>query len=633
MGGRNSFLFCVLVFLFLFFELNLSRPVLQREGDDASIAKREDTKERVEKQQQDGEDDEAPSTEGYYFKDPSYYLQWHLQNLGAVKGEDLIDLDIVKAWKAGYDGSGVIVGVVDSQMDHNLPDLKENIVGSLCKDFNFGTPDSKWPDHAAAVSGLIAAEAGNKYCGAGVAYNAGLALLRLLDGSVSDATEAAALSYQNDEIDIYSCNWGPSDDGDTLAGPGPLTADVLEQGAKTGRNNKGSIYVWAAGNGNQRSDNCNYDGYANSPYTIAVGSVNSYGVYSSFSEPCAAMLTTAPGGEETDDSLVGITTTDSQDCASDFTGTDYAAPQVAGVVALMLQANPDLSWRDVQAILIESSRIVLNGEEKGTVNGWQLNGGGLYHHDHYGFGFLNASEAVFKAEDWVTNSVRRFRYCYNSSKIRINQEIPQNGTTVSTFWKVNTLDETMGFYLEHVRVFFSATHSAWGDLAINLTSPMGTISKLATVHAQNNKESATIQYDEWPFMTVKNWGENPTGNWFLTIGDEVADDYSGKVDSWQLEICGYYQKEIDAPTPTPPPITVVENKTIVETEYEQNRSFTEQIAAIFWRFLIIIMFLGILIVVFVFFVSPRSFESYFGSLRRRGPTRDSEGIFDSGDDL
>ena len=137
--------------------------------------------------------------------------------------------------------------------------------------------------------------------------------------------------------------------------------------ATTGRNGLGSVYVWAAGNGGKNNDNCNYDGYANSPFTIA-GTHNcttqphtrdhttihsrliffsfcqlvrltptentlllgfsSFSLFLSFpltpffsfSEPCSAMLTTSPGGEDKDDTIVGITTTDSHDCSSDFTG-------------------------------------------------------------------------------------------------------------------------------------------------------------------------------------------------------------------------------------------------------------------------------------------------------------------------
>ena len=98
----------------------------------------------------------------------------------------------------------------------------------------------------------------------GVAYNAKIGGVRILDGQIIDALEARAISFQRNHIDIYSASWGPDDDGRTVDGPGPLAKLALEEGIKKGRNGKGSIYVWASGNGGKHFDNCNCDGYATS---------------------------------------------------------------------------------------------------------------------------------------------------------------------------------------------------------------------------------------------------------------------------------------------------------------------------------------------------------------------------------
>ena len=63
-----------------------------------------------------------------------------------------------------------------------------------------------------------------------------------------------------DNSKIFSNSWGPTDDGQTLEGPGPLTLAALADGVQNGRNGLGSIYVWAVGNGASVGDNCNYDG-------------------------------------------------------------------------------------------------------------------------------------------------------------------------------------------------------------------------------------------------------------------------------------------------------------------------------------------------------------------------------------
>ena len=90
----------------------------------------------------------------------------------------------------------------------------------------------------------------------------------------TDAQEAQGLSYKNDLNQIYSNSWGPNDDGRRLEKPGRLTLSAMLDSVTNGRDGKGSIYVWAGGNGKSAGDNCNYDGYANSRFTIAIGAVD-----------------------------------------------------------------------------------------------------------------------------------------------------------------------------------------------------------------------------------------------------------------------------------------------------------------------------------------------------------------------
>ena len=150
-------------------------------------------------------------------------------------------------------------------------------------------------------------------------------------------TDAKALSHREDIIEIYSNSWGPSDDGETVAGPGSLTRMAFEAGSKQvsacqcctvtqlwgfqptplnsirlaiathcmcifayimhshgiiqlqGRRGKGSIWVWAAGNGGYL-DTCAADGYASSIYTIAIGAANSNGAAAPYDEWCSAKM-------------------------------------------------------------------------------------------------------------------------------------------------------------------------------------------------------------------------------------------------------------------------------------------------------------------------------------------------------
>ncbi|XP_056308747.1 proprotein convertase subtilisin/kexin type 6-like, partial [Danio aesculapii] len=126
--------------------------------------------------------------------------------------------------------------------------------------------------HGTRCAGVVAASANNSLCIVGIAYNAKIGGVRMLDGDMTDMVEAQSLSLRQQYIDIYSSSWGPDDDGRTVDGPGPLARLALENGIRKGRKGRGSIFVWASGNGGQSQDHCSCDGYTNSIYTISVGS-------------------------------------------------------------------------------------------------------------------------------------------------------------------------------------------------------------------------------------------------------------------------------------------------------------------------------------------------------------------------
>ena len=109
---------------------------------------------------------------------------------------------------------------------------------------------------------------------------------------VSDAVEARSLSFNPDHVDIYSSSWGPNDDGKTVDGPGKLATRAFKNGITRGRDGKGSIFVWASGNGGRYKDNCNCDGYATSIYTITVSSTSESGQIPWYSEACSSTLAT-----------------------------------------------------------------------------------------------------------------------------------------------------------------------------------------------------------------------------------------------------------------------------------------------------------------------------------------------------
>ncbi|KAK3604600.1 hypothetical protein CHS0354_027453 [Potamilus streckersoni] len=197
--------------------------------------------------------------------------------------------------------------------------------------------------------------------------------IRLLGSKyTTDISEAQAISHGY-AITHISCNsWGPPDSYGYFS-PGVLTAAAFEQGVTQGRGGKGVIYVWAAGNGGT-DDNCNADGYANSIYTVTISSVNSLGQPAWYSEVCASTLAVTYSRDKNQRYMV--TTSNGNSCNSGIEGTSFSAPQAAGMVALALETNPNLSWRDVQHLIVLTANHENLTEAAGY--GFSKNGAGNY---------------------------------------------------------------------------------------------------------------------------------------------------------------------------------------------------------------------------------------------------------------
>jgi len=133
----------------------------------------------------------------------------------------------------------------------------------------------------------------NDVCGVGLAYNSKVAGVRILSGPITDVDEAAALNYGFQNVSIYSCSWGPPDDGRSMEAPGYIIEKAVVNGIQNGREGKGSIFVFASGNGASQGDQCNFDGYTNSIYSVTVSAVDFKGLHPYYSEACAANMVVA----------------------------------------------------------------------------------------------------------------------------------------------------------------------------------------------------------------------------------------------------------------------------------------------------------------------------------------------------
>lgn len=221
--------------------------------------------------------------------DPIFNVQWHLMNT-VQAGHDV---NVSGVWLQGITGKNATVAIVDDGLDMHSDDLKDNFYAQGSYDFNDKTdlPEPRLSDdkHGTRCGGEVSAVK-NNVCGLGVAYNSNIAGLRILSKMITDADEAIALNYDFVHNDIYSCSWGPPDDGRSMEAPGVLIRRAMLNAVQKGRNGLGNIYVFASGNGAASDDNCNFDGYTNSIYSITVGAIDRKGGHPYYSEACSANL-------------------------------------------------------------------------------------------------------------------------------------------------------------------------------------------------------------------------------------------------------------------------------------------------------------------------------------------------------
>jgi len=416
--------------------------------------------------------------------------------------------------------------------------------------------------HGTSVAGVAAASGNNRIGGSGVAPEANWAGLRMGADGTNSLETANALSHKNGAIDIYNNSWGL---GFFQVLPDPEfrfwklrdPEKVVEDSANDGRGGLGNIYVFSGGNGQEdefgnRHGNVNYNSLANSRHTIAVAAIDHQGKQALYSEPGAPLLVSAysSSGLEGDR---GITTTslysndgnNRNDYTHEFGGTSASAPFVSGVTALILEANPSLTWRDTQHILVETAQ-----KNDPRDSDWRENGAGYHVNHKYGFGAIDAEAAVDLARNWTPVGEEIFVEKSRFVGRRIPNYKPKNPKSLTSTITINPEDDMIA---EWVEVEFDGTHRYLGDLEIVLISPDGTESVLAE-HHRHGKYAWDDDSYHWTFTSARNWGESAVGEWTLQVSDKDKRNPSlwnswNFWNSWKLRVFG------TEPT-TPPTVTV-----------------------------------------------------------------------------
>ena len=531
--------------------------------------------------------------------DPLFAEQWALRNTGqasfadsgGVAGEDL-NMEMTLA--GGPTGAGVKVAVPDSGLEICHPDLADNVEAGLSYNFNapiwYGAQadDPFLPtvlgDHGTSVAGLIAASADNGVGGRGVAPDARLRGFNFLSFPVESAYfDSLGMSSENprsDDVHVFNLSFG------SAGGASNLSADdreLFRVGVSDLRGGRGALYVKAAGN---EFENCtkldeddeplaprldlsvdigcsaaNQDGENNEPYIIVTGGFNAGGKRSSYSSAGATLWVVAPAGEHGVDRPALITTDQMGadrgyvliprglaagdegnplgDYTSIFNGTSAAAPNASGAVALLLETQPELTWRDVKHILAKTARqlhadiprvrVAFGGVPAVLQHGWITNGAGYPFHNWYGFGAIDVDAAVALAATHAPDSLGVFTV---SAPIRhaIRRTIPDHdGGGLTQTRSVAGLSRTAN--IEAVQLRIEVTHARPRELGIELTSPAGTRSILNPVfnHSLNGADNPL----DWTILSNAFYGESPIGEWTINVVD-AAEGNIGTLDAWSL---------------------------------------------------------------------------------------------------
>jgi len=464
--------------------------------------------------------------------DPESDRMWHM-NGKFLRDETPVHLAV----PLDVRGAGITVGIVDDGTNFAHPDLIRSYARTNSRAVG-RTGDSPLPHagstHGTATAGIVAAARDNGVCGSGIAPDAKYAAIRMLGTGAHEADEALALGHMcgrgDGDTSIYSNSWGPPDGTTRFEGVSPVVADMLEH-----CDSRGAIYVWAAGNGATKLDTCSADGFVQSPHTIAVGGATYAGTPAWYTEPCPAVFVAAPSSG----AVAGITTTSTRNgmpsCRNDFGGTSAAAPAIAGVVALLLEANPHLRRRDVMHVLLQSAQTRMHHEwahdEHFLTNAayaFEKNGAGWYYSDVMGFGLPNATLAVQIAESWHPLPAG-VSHVYSAPDLRAQKR--SGGVCKHTEISFAVTADIAALEDVYLRTKISAGSGIKLIDYIYLESPAGTKSYFF----RNNKKHETSL--EWTFKSVQFWGESPVGTWKLALCNRAA--YMATLRETSLILHGY----------------------------------------------------------------------------------------------
>ncbi len=492
--------------------------------------------------------------------DPLWTSQWYLNNTGQRGGNARLDLKLMAAWSQGFNGQGIRVAINDDGFDLTHPDLVANIDASRVYDTNrdltgkgFVTTKADAHEHGTVV-GSIVGMAANGIGGIGIAYKAslvpGIAVLlldnipanakaRLFAANLAAGADVSVNSWGADPAFLE--NFGASGDEEDRA-----WGDQLLKAATQGRAGLGMVIEVSAGNERANRADAGLSNFTNNKVAIAVGAVDETGIATDYSTPGACLLVTAFGGvasaAQSENLGFGIVSADMQGAAGynktsgaegDYTyqniGTSYSGPMVGAAAALMLQANPQLGFRDVSAILAMTARQTDPSSASWVTNGathWNI--GGMHFSRDYGYGLIDISAAVMLAQSWVPAAATMANWIKAESGPRtaVVQAIPDDSTRSLSI----TAQVGEAIRVDRMEFDLNLTATSPSQLRAEVTSPSGTTVTLFDRPLTRELKDSVVVPDSketaWPAtFTIGStafFGESSAGTWTLKLTDLVS---------------------------------------------------------------------------------------------------------------
>jgi subtilisin family serine protease len=515
------------------------------------------------------------NTETHYKpRDPLYTQQWYLNHNG---GDELAlgsHISVEKAWDITRGVRSVVVAVVDDSFDLNHPDFQGTGKVVAPRDLRqndfLPLPDAKETSHGTACAGVAVAEEN----GAGIVGVApGCALMPIrTTGYLDDESIEQIFNWAVEKgASVISCSWGAS----AVYFPLSLRQKAaITRAATKGRNGKGCVILFAAGNANRPvngtvveknwTDNLlqgktNWlSGFALHPDVMAIAastSMNKKAAYSNWGDSIAlcAPSNNAPPGMSFPEkgyvftqpaiasylSGVGVFTTDQigaagydkGDFTNNFGGTSSATPVVAGVAALVLSANPNLTAQQVKRILQETADKIVdpNSDPQLGLKGGTYDGNG--HSPWFGYGKVNAAKAVQAAKQMqeVASPITQQLRVSNTNSVGIPDNNRQGVKSAIAIAESITVKD--------IQVSVNITHEFLGDLEIYLIAPNNQ-QVLLQNRTLGRRTSLQMSYGVRSHTALKQFlSLAAKGRWQLWLIDSAPQDV-GRLNSWEL-IIGY----------------------------------------------------------------------------------------------